>query len=140
MYDYKDILAALQSGDEADEIAKQFTDALNQAVKAKAEQEAKDAKAVQKKEDMKAILASLCDFIEKYYPEIYDAEMREALSADLAIKAFDEAYAETMKMQSALSDLEKIFGKLPEVKKVEKKKIGGGADDPIAAFLKRNGL
>ena len=154
MVNQNDILAALQGGADPEAIAQNFADALNAAIaeKAKQEEEAKQAKAAhQEKVDyMAEMLAMLNHFIKEFYPDIYDEEIVEKVSAADIVAAFDEAYDEVKRMQPMLDDLQNLLHKLeadPVVKefKVKEKSIlkptiAGGPADPIAAFLKMNNL
>ena len=154
MVNQNDILAALQGGADPEAIAQNFADALNAAIaeKAKQEEEAKQAKAAhQEKVDyMAEMLAMLNHFLKEFYPDVYDEEIVEKVSAADIVAAFDEAYDEVKRMQPMLDDLQNMLHKLevdPVVKEFKikeksllKPSIAGGPADPIAAFLKMNNL
>lgn len=127
MYSVEDILNRLVAGEDPTVIANQFADALNAAIDKK---NAAVAAAKEKENELKAIIISVIDYIEKYFPEIYDKELREDLDEAVPeiVDALDQAYAEFNKQKSVLNDFKKF------------RESRGGAVDPIAAFLKSNNL
>lgn len=144
MYNQKDILTALQNGEDPKVIANAFADALNAAIKEKAEADERAAKAAaatnKKVADMEAIVNALLDFMEEFYPEIYDKEMRTAIDAHGLIKAMDEARDEIVKMQPMFNDLQKLIQELEAEHPEHKPRHTAKPVDPIEAFLKSNGL
>ena len=126
MYSVEDILNRLVAGEDPTAIANQFADALNAAI------DKQNATAVTKEKEnaLKAIVVAALDYIEKYFPEAYDVEVRAGLDEAMpeVVEALDEAYAEFKKQQAALNDFKKF------------RESRGGAVDPIAAFLKSNNL
>ena len=72
MYNINDILAQLQGGKSADEIAKSFTDALNAAIQ---KQNEADARRKAKICDMTNLIEDIIDFISEYYPEVMPKDM-----------------------------------------------------------------
>lgn len=127
MYSVDDILNRLIAGEDPAVIANQFTDALNAAIDKK---NAATIAAKEKENELKAVIVSLIDYIEKYFPEVYSKELRDGLDEAMpeVVEALDEAYAEFKKQKSVLIDFKKF------------RESRGGAVDPIAAFLKSNNL
>ena len=150
MYNQKDILAALQNGEDPQAIANAFADALNAAVKEKAEADKKAAEATKAAERkvtcMEHMLNDLIDFLEEFYPEIYDPELRNHIPAAELVKAMDEARDEVVKVMPVFDDLQKLLDSLeaehPELKRDYKscRVVKKTSIDPIDAFLKANGL
>ena len=142
MVNQKDILAALQNGQDPEVLAQSFVDALNAAIAEKAAADEKAAKSQEKEKRMSAIVDLTLDFMRDFYPEIYEDGMREAVDIKALIRAMDEARDEVVKMQPMLDDLAKLVADLdPEMFKNTprhaEKKV---ATNPIEDFLKANGL
>ena len=73
MINFNEILEMLKSGKSVDEIASEYSKALNEAIKAK-EEEDKKAKIDSKKlEDANLILDMIDEFVVNYYPKYKDA-------------------------------------------------------------------
>ena len=113
MYNMNDILAQLQGGQSADQIAKSFTDALNAALQKQNEQNARQAKI----SDMTNLIKGLIDFISEYYPEVLpedvDLEITEA-DVTALIDELDTAVPELVQLTSALKGLEELTAKSAE--------------------------
>ena len=126
----EDLMAAIQNGQSADDLAAEYAKALNEAnarVKAEAE-----AKANVKVADARAVVDPLVTYIQKYIPEMeLDADLDEA--AQFFVSVIDEIKAQLklLKMLGGL-DLNKA--------KLHKPQTIGGKKDPIADFLKDMGL
>lgn len=139
----EDLMAAIQNGQSADDLAAEYAKALNEAnarVKAKAEAEARAASV--KVADAKAVVVPLIKYLQTYIPEmalgeVTDADMDEA--AQFLVSAIDE-----IKVQLApqLKLLKMLDGEMPKVKLniTRKPQTIGGKKDPIADFLKDMGL
>ena len=150
MYNQKDILAALQNGEDPQAIANAFADALNAAVKEKAEADKKAAEATKAAERkvacMEKMLNELIDFLEEFYPEIYDPELRNHIPAAIVVKAMDEARDEVVKVMPVLDDFQKLIDAIeterPKLKSDSKPRhtVKKASIDPIEVFLKANGL
>lgn len=119
MYNYEDILARLRKGEAADNIVKEFTDALNAAEKAQKE----DVIQEQKVADFKDLTLQTLEFFQKYYPEVGFGEVE--ISDETAATMLKSLESE-MQMLAALTPLALIGGK---------SKIPTRAKDPIADFL-----
>lgn len=147
----EDLMAAIQSGQSADDLAAEYAKALNEAnarVKADAEAKAKaEAESRAKIADAKAVVVPLVKYIQKYIPEmelgdVTDADLDEA--AQFFITAFDEVkvqLAPQLKLLKMLGGLN-LDGETPKAKLniTHKSQTIGSKKDPIAEFLKDMGL
>lgn len=150
----EDLMAAIQNGQSADDLAAEYAKALNEAnarvkadVEAKAKAEAEARAASVKVADAKAVVVPLVKYIQTYIPEmdlgeVTDADLNEA--AEFLVSAVDE-----MKVQLAPQlKLLKMLGGLDLDGETSKAKLNitrkpqtiGGKKDPIADFLKEMGL
>ena len=147
MINQNDIFTALQNGEDPQVIANSFADALNAAIKQKTEADAKAAEeakqkaanARQEKLDFAAsIIEDIMDFLEEFYPDVYDEDMREAAVShpELLVNAFDQAEAEIKRMKPLFDELERLSKALDEDKDLKPTP----ARNPIEDFLKMNGL
>ena len=149
MINQNDIFTALQNGEDPEVIANSFTDALNAAIKQKAEADAKaaeEAKAKQKAENARqekldfaaSIIEDIMDFLEEFYPDVYDEDMREAATShpEVLVDAFDHAEAEVKRMKPLFDELERLAKALDEDKDLKPTPVR----NPIEDFLKMNGL
>ena len=144
MYNINDILAQLQGGKSADEIAKSFTDTLNAAIQKQKEQsERRKAKI----SDMTDLIEEIVDFLNEYYPEVMpkdvDLDITEAEVAEL----IDELDTTIPQLVSAFKDLEKLTvepigttKKRPGVKSVTFEAKDCFFGDAMEKFFKQNGL
>ena len=130
MFNTENILSMLQNGQDADIIAKQFAEALNQAV---AQQKAQD-NFDEKVEFMQEIIDDLFDFIEEFYPDMDVSGARNEVDPAEIVRGLDDTYKEVVR-------LKKMFQakKVVPVSKLQPKPATGGTD-AITDFLKRNGL
>ena len=154
MINSKDILARLQNGEKAEDIANELINALNDAndtynkevAAKKAENEAKAKKVA----DMQDILDLLHDFCIEYYCDSNEDinEVHAAFNeftAEKVIEIVEEAGAAVLKFDKQLKDIEKMFGTFPFSKpvvelKVDKDATPADADAVIDKFLKSIGL
>ena len=144
----EDLMAAIQNGQSADDLAAEYAKALNEAnarVKADAEAKAKaEAEAHAKIADAKAVVVPLVKYIQTYIPEmdlgeVTDADLNEA--AEFLVAAIDEVkvqLAPQLKLLKMLGGLD-LDGETPKAK-LRKPQTIGGKKDPIADFLKEMGL
>ena len=128
----EDLMAAIQNGQSADDLAAEYAKALNEAnarVKAKAKAEAEARAASVKVADAKAVVVPLVKYIQTYIPEmdLGDADLNEA--AEFLVAAIDEMLAPQLKL------LKMLDGETPKAKLRKPQTI-----DPIADFLKDMGL
>ena len=150
----EDLMAAIQNGQSADDLAAEYAKALNEAnarvkadaeAKAKAEAEARAASV--KVADAKAVVVPLVKYIQTYIPEmdlgeVTDADLNEA--AELLVSAIDEVkvqLAPQLKLLKMLGGLN-LDDETPKAKLniTRKPQTIGGKKDPIADFLKEMGL
>ena len=147
----EDLMAAIQNGQSADDLAAEYAKALNEAnarVKADAEAKAKaEAEARAKIADAKAVVVPLVKYIQTYIPEmelgeVTDADLDEA--AQFLVSTIDEMkvqLAPQLKLMKMLGGLN-LDGETPKAKLniTHKSQTIGGKKDPIAEFLKDMGL
>lgn len=150
----EDLMAAIQNGQSADDLAAEYAKALNEAnarvkadaeAKAKAEAEARAASV--KVADAKAVVVPLVKYIQTYIPEmdlgeVTDADLNEA--AEFLVSAIDEVkvqLAPQLKLLKILGGLD-LDGETPKAKLniTRKPQTIGDKKDPIADFLKDMGL
>ena len=155
MINQNDIFTALQNGEDPQVLANSFADALNAAVKQKAEADAKAAeaaKAKQKAENARqekldfaaSLIEDIMDFLEEFYPDIYDEDMRNAATShpELLVDAFDNAEAEVKRMKPLFDELEHLISALDSDGDKDMKPTPRPvrSANPIEDFLKMNGL
>ena len=159
MYNMNDILAQLQGGQSADQIAQAFTDALNAAIQKQNEQSEANARRQAKISDMADLIEGLVDFIDKYYPELLPEDMDLEITDEDAAQLIDEldaAVPQLVQLTSALKGLEELTAKpvsrvepigtakmtvkRPGAKPVtfEAKEVSFG--DAMEKFFRQNGL
>lgn len=141
----EDLMAAIQNGQSADDLAAEYAKALNEAnARVKADVEAKARAASVKVADAKAVVVPLVKYIQTYIPEmdlgeVTDADLNEA--AEFLVAAIDEVkvqLAPQLKLLKMLGGLD-LDGETPKAK-LRKSQTIGGKKDPIADFLKDMGL
>ena len=142
----EDLMAAIQNGQSADDLAAEYAKALNEAnarVKADAEAKAKaEAEARAKIADAKAVVVPLVKYIQTYIPEI---ELGEVTDVDLdeAAKFFITAFEDVKVQLAPQLTLLKMLGDLDGgvlKTKLRKPQTISDKKDPIAEFLKDMGL
>lgn len=148
----EDLMAAIQNGQSADDLAAEYAKALNEAnarvkadVEAKAKAEAEARAASVKVADAKAVVVPLVKYIQTYIPEIdfgevTDADLNEA--AEFLVAAIDEVkvqLAPQLKLLKMLGGLD-LDGEAPKLNITRKPQTIGDKKDPIADFLKDMGL
>ena len=112
MYDMNTILAAMAEGKTADDLAKEFTDALNAAnakieadriaaEKAAAEAKAKTAKVAA----FKDIMCDIIDFVNTYYADQLPSEVVAAINNDIK----DETVVDTLKEIDSIVKMAPMF-------------------------------
>ena len=147
MYNINDILAQLQSGQSADEIAKSFTDALNAAIQKQKEQTKADERRKAKICDMTNLAEAIIDFISEYYSEVMPKDMDlDITEADVA-ELIDELDVAIPQLVSAFKDFEELTvkpigttKKRPNVESVTFKAEDFSFGDAMEKFFKQNGL
>ena len=119
----EDLMAAIQNGQSADDLAAEYAKALNEAnARVKAEARAASVKVA----DAKAVVVPLVKYIQTYIPEmdLGDADLNEA--AEFLVAAIDEMLAPQLKL------LKMLDGETPKAKLRK--------PQTIADFLKDMGL
>lgn len=124
------IMDLMNTGMSAEEIAKTFTDALNEAntrytAAAKAKELAKD-----KKEDAKTVVKTTIDFVKKYCGDMFDTVDFDETELDEAADALIQSMEEMQKIALSVN---------PFIAKVNMSK-GRPETNPIAKFLEDMGL
>ena len=151
MVNSKDILARLQNGEKAEDIANELINALNDANDAyNKEVEAESEVKAKKVADMQDILDALHDFCIEYYcdnnEDINEVEAAfKEFTAEKVIEIVEEAGAAVLKFDEQLKDIEKMFGTFPFGKstvelRLDKEATPTDADAVIGKFLKSIGL
>ena len=153
MVNSKDILARLQNGERAEDIANELVSALNAAnneynkeqATRQAEAEARAKREAAKIADMQDILDLLHDFCIDYYCDDKEdinavEEAFAELTAETVITMVEEAGAAALDMEKRLKEFERLIGSFnvapTKTIKVDKK----NADTVINNFLKSIGL
>ena len=108
MYNMNDILAQLQGGQSADQIAKSFTDALNAALQKQKEQSEANARRQAKISDMADLIEDIVDFISEYYPEVLPEDMDLEIPEEDIAGLIDELDAAIPQLTSALKGFERL--------------------------------
>ena len=75
MFKYEDILAQINAGTTPEDIAKAFTDSLNQAIKVQEEQKKEDAKIAELRTDAQVVADAFNTFTSKWYGDIASHEV-----------------------------------------------------------------
>ena len=142
----EDLMAAIQNGQSADDLAAEYAKALNEAnarVKADAEAKAKaEEEARAKIADAKAVVVPLVKYIQTYIPEmelgkVTDADLDEA--AQFFITAFEDVKVQLVPQFKLLKMLGDLDGGVLKTK-LRKPQTIVDKKDPIAEFLKDMGL
>lgn len=150
----EDLMAAIQNGQSADDLAAEYAKVLNEAnARVKADAEAKlkaeaEARAtITKVADARAVVEPLVNYLQTYIPEmdlgeVTDADLDEA--AKFLVATIDEVkvqLAPQLKLLKMLGGLD-LDGETPKAKLniTRKPQTIGGKKDPIADFLKDMGL
>jgi flagellar hook-length control protein FliK len=159
MVNSKDILARLQNGETAEDIANELVSALNDAAKtyneevaakkaaeeeAKAKEAAAEAKKAKKLSDLQDILDLMHDFCIEYYCDTdEDINTVEAAFADLDAKSVNKMIEEAGACAVRFAKMEKYFDDMfgtPTVKKCAAAPKTRTADSVISDFLSSMGL
>ena len=142
----EDLMAAIQNGQSADDLAAEYAKALNEAnarVKADAEAKAKaEEEARAKIADAKAVVVPLVKYVQTYIPEmelgdVTDADLDEA--AKFFITAFEDVKVQLVPQLKLLKMLGDLDGGVLKTK-LRKPQTIVDKKDPIAEFLKDMGL
>lgn len=131
----EDLMAAIQSGQSADDLAAEYAKALNEA-NARVKADAASVKVA----DAKAIVVPLVKYIQTHIPEmdlgeVTDADLDDA--AQFLISVIDEIKTQ---LASQLELLKMLDGEAPKLNIKCKPQTIDDKKDPIANFLKDMGL
>lgn len=150
MYNINDILAQLQSGQSADEIAKSFTDVLNAAIQKQNEQTKANERRKAKISDMTNLIEDVIDFISEYYPEVMPKDMDLDITETDVAELIDELDTTIPQLASTFKDFEELTSskgepigiakKSPAVKSVTFEAKDFSFGDAMEKFFKQNGL
>ena len=157
MFKVEDILARLQNGEDANDIANEMVNALNTAndqfqkeeeAKAKAKAAEANAREAQKLKDLQEIIDLMHDFCIEYYCEDdEDINTVQAAFAILDAKSVNEMIEEAGAYAVRMAEMQKHFDSLfsglfgtPSVKKVAPAPKAKTADAVIGDFLSSMGL
>ena len=140
MYKMEDILAQLNSGMSATDIATNFTEALNGAIKAQETAQAEKAQKQEKLADAQKVADAINAFVAKYYPEVGDSKTIDGqtildlydATIDLVTSFENLGNGFKLSMKTPTTSSKKVY-KEPAVK-------GKSVDDVFSKFLKINGL
>lgn len=137
MYSVDDIFARLQKGEDANAIAQEMADALNDALDRKhAEDEAAANVQKEKAADADYVATVLNEFLTKYYP----GEGQE-LTGEMIIAACDEVEDALIHLSDLTDRIEAMFTpKQTECSKSKDKRDHVSADEAIKHFLRAFGL
>lgn len=144
MFDVNEILARLQNGDSAEDLAAEMSKALNaaeakfQEAKEKAVAEAKALEKEAKLNDLaETILLAIDEYISIKCPEAMDAEGVDMEAAEFR-ELLDELLDSIVTMKGLFGDFAAPAFKVPKTEPKAPKKLKS-ADDKIADFLKSMG-
>lgn len=131
-YTTEDIMKMMATGKTPEQIAQEFTDALNAAIsKSKEDSVKKDRVAA-----VQSIADQILDFVQKFYPDMYDEKLRKSFNATELDQVIADAYNE---VKSEHNVMEKFFAGSFKSKPTCVKTMMN-SDDAIKSFLKRYGL
>ena len=126
MFNYEDILAMMQNGASAEDVAKEFTDSLNQAIKVQeAEKEAIAAKAAVTA-DAQKVADAFNEFTAKHYADVASGA---EITAEDVIAIYD-----------LVSSFNVNFNKLKNGVSVTCHKMDNTVDEIIEKFFDKYGL
>ena len=150
MYNINDILAQLQGGKSADEIAKSFTDTLNAAIQKQKEQSKAEERRKAKICDMTNLAEAIIDFISEYYSEVMPKDMDLNITEADVAELIDELDTAIPQLVSAFKGFEELTvkpvepigttKKRPDVKSVTFEAKDFSFGDAMEKFFKQNGL
>lgn len=131
-YTTEDIMKMMAAGQTPEQIAQEFTNALNAAI-------SKSKEDTVKKERVAAVQSigdQILTFVQKYYPDMYNENLRKQFDAAALDKIIEDAYNE---VKSEYNVMEKFFAGSFKSKPTCAKTMKN-SDDAIKSFLKRYGL
>lgn len=129
MYNINDIIARLNEGEQADAIANEFADVLNQALKQVQEQR-ENALQERKKEKVMAVVDALAIYINEFHPNN---------PLNVVLKSNIDVVEVTQELDNVIGQLGAIAQTIPMIKQAPKP-IEVSMDSPLGQFLRENGL
>ena len=154
MYNSNDILKMLREGKSADAIARELTDAINNAEatynaeKAEAERKRKEEEAAKAKAeadkrlkiaDCDTIIFTIRSYLDKWYPNLVSKEIWDEISAEDLMVIIDTSIDEIKNSIAAINKLSS-YGAPNFATLLTTPKNLKNADDAINLFLKNFGL
>ena len=153
MYNSNDILKMLREGKSVDAIARELTDAINNAEatynaeKAEAERKRKEEEAAKAKveadkklkiADCDVIITAIRTYLDKWYPNLVSNEIWDEISAEDLMVIIDTSIDE---IKTSIAAINKLFPNgTPNLTLATTPKNLKNADDAINLFLKNFGL
>lgn len=142
MYDKNTILARLQNGEDAQDIANEIADLLNAAVAEHAEaEEAKRLQAAKEAEKVNAadlVVEHGKTFLKTYYPDLYVSDFETATGKDL-IKFVDDMLHEYHEFKKSIKNFDQLIADLEKLetksKAEPKPAVVRHKKNPVEEFL-----
>lgn len=131
-YTTEDIMKMMATGKTPEQIAQEFTDALNAAISKSKEDTVKKERVAA----IQSIADQILDFVQKFYPDMYDEKLRKSFNAAELDQVIADAYNEVNQMHGVM---EKFFAGSFKSKPTCVKTMMN-SDDAIKSFLKKYGL
>ena len=135
MFNYEDILTRLKNGESEEDIAKEFTEALNKANVEKSKREAKEKAEKEKRKAGEEMIAAIFNYLRVAHPEI--AADMDNVDVDSYLSILDSTITSLAKLRtfdySSLFDEIKIPSSTSTAKVVANKK---SVDDILNDWLK----
>ena len=116
MFDSNDILVRLQNGESPQKLADELAEALNSALNQYDEIQEQKRAEVQKVADAQNTVNTLLDFVEAYYPDLYDEEFRTEFTGEVFVKAIDDTIAEVEKLKTSIKNLDQLMKDYEELR------------------------
>ena len=134
MYTTQDLVNKLQEGADPSDLANEFATKLNEAIAKNDELNMKARQEAGKLEAAKDLADQFVDFLEIYYPDLYDEDMRQGLTGEALIETIDTLQVEVAKLLKSLDTMAELFDKPKSGNKI----TANDADDVFKAFFKAN--
>jgi len=126
MFNYEDILAMMQNGASAEDVAKEFTDSLNQAIKVQEAEKEKIAAKAAVTADAQKVADAFNEFTAKHYADVASGAK---ITAEDVLTIYD-----------LVSSLNINFNKLKNGVAVTYHKMDDAVDEIIEKFFDKYGL
>ena len=135
MINKAEILARLANGEDAQAIADEIANVLNEAISDHIDAQEQARKNQSKANDVAAIMDAMLDFLEKYYPDIYDVDLRD-YDANEILEAVEASAEEARKITKAMGTLDELVAAIAKLEDSECK-CKDKRTDPIEEFLNK---